>query len=336
MSRATDYYFARGSDLLARYRATHCRPDLLSAVDAFRQLVLLSPRRGRDAPVGRFFLCIALKELYDATGDVSTLREAVEVGSAAARAMPANQSSYATGALNLAIAMRELGQRTRNTGLIDEAIDYGRWGTQTLGPDHPLRPDAFCDLAQALHARYEIAGDAEALREAISVGWDSLNLIPDSHSERIAAPYRLAQYLSELYEKTHDPAELDNAITISRWGVQVSYGDPHHSDHLRQLANLLRDAYRDRGDQEALQEAIHLLRTAAASLPRETRNAVIILMSLGAGLASLGAETNDDDIAREAVRWLRQARAACGDDTVLSAAVDRQLMLVTGGPTPGD
>src|SRR5690349_21365495 len=146
MSRATDYYTDLGSNLLARYRATGHRPDLLGAVDAFRRLVVLNPRRSRDAPAGRFLLSIALRTLYDATGDLSALRESVNVGVAAARAAQPNQTGYATGVLNLAIAMRELGLRTQNIALVDEAIGYESWGTETLSLDHPLRPDAFCDL----------------------------------------------------------------------------------------------------------------------------------------------------------------------------------------------
>ncbi len=327
MSRATDYYFTRGSDLLARYRATGHLPDLLGAVDAFRQLVLLNPRRGRDAPVGRFFLSIALRELFDATDNVAALQEAVEVGVAAAKAMQPDQSAYATGVLNLAIALRDLGQRTRNLSLVDDAIGYGRWGAGTLAPDHPLRPDAFCDLSMALHVKYDLTGDMDALREAISVGWQALEIVPPGHAQYVPGPYHLTKCLEQLYKKTQDPAALDEAIKVSRWGVQISYGDPHHVDNLRQLANLLRDAYRDRGQLDALREAIHLLRTAAANLPPETRNAVMVLLSLGAALESLGSATEDADVTREAVQWLRQAHAASGTDTALAAVAGRNLML---------
>ena len=277
--------------------------------------------------MGRFLLSIALRELFDATKDLSVLQEAVEVGVAAAQAMPPDQSSYATGVLNLAIALRELGQRTQNPALVDDAIGYGRWGAGTLDPQHPHRPEACCDLSMALHARYELTGDVAALREAISVGWQALEIVPRGHAQYVAGPYRLAEYLQQLYGKTRDPAALDNAIKISRWGLQISYGDPHYGDHLRQLANLLREVYADRHDLDALREAIHLLRTAAAHLPGETRNAVMILMSLGAALGALGGATDDADIIRDGVQSLRAARAARGTDTILAAAVDHNLAL---------
>ena len=327
MGRAADYHTTRGTDLLARYRATGNRADLLAAVDAFRRVVTLNPARSRDAPAGRFLLCVALRELYDATGDVAALREAVEVGTAAARAMPPDRPSYATGVLNLAIALRDLGQRTGDLDLVESAIGYGRWGVGSLGPGHQLRPDAFCDLAAALHVRYELTGDLDALREAIGVGWQSLEIIPEGHPLRVPAPYNLARYLDELYQKTAEPRALDDAVAIARWGVQISAGDAHHADHLRLLADLLRDVYRDRHDVGALREAIGLLRTAAARLPRERRNAGVILMRLGAALESLGRETGDSEVTRESVHWLRQALAVSGDDAVLSSVVAYNLML---------
>jgi tetratricopeptide (TPR) repeat protein len=311
--------------LIDRYHSTGHLPDLLGAVDALRQLVRLNPQRGRDTPAARFLLSIALRELFDATDDVSVLQEAVEVGVAAARVMPPDQPSYATGVLNLAIALRDLGQRTQNPALVDDAIGYGRWGAGALLPAHPLRPDACCDLSMALSARYKLTGDIAALREAISVAWQALEIVPRGHAQYVSGPYRLAGYLQQLYRETQDPGALDNAIKISRWGVQISYGDPHHGDHLRQLADLLRDTYSDRHDLDALREAIYLLRTAAAHLPGETRNAVMILMSLGAALESLGSATEDADIIRDAVQSLRTARAACGADTTLAAVVDHNL-----------
>jgi tetratricopeptide (TPR) repeat protein len=330
VSRATDYYFMHGSDLLDRYRATGHYPDLLGAVDAFRQLVSLYPRRSQDAPAGRFFLCIALRQLYDVTNDVSILREAVDVGVAAAKAMQPDRPSYATGVLNLAVALRDLGKLTRDVALVDDAIGYGRWAAETLDRDHPLRPDAVSDLAAALHLRYELTGQVQALHEAVSAGWQALELVPEGHAQRTAAPYLLSQYLEQLYKVTRDPRALDDAISVSRWGVQISYGDPHYGDHLRHLANLLRDACRDRGDLEALREAIHLLRTAVTHLPRETRNAAMILISLGSALETLGTLTDDAGTTQEALQWLRQARAGCGNDTALAATADHNLMHALG------
>jgi hypothetical protein len=183
----------------------------------------------------------------------------------------------------------------------------------------------------ALHARYELTGDIAALREAISVGWQTLEIVPQGHAQYVAGPYRLVEYLQQLYGKTREPVALDDAVKISRWGLQISYGDPHYGDHLRQLANLLREVYADRHDLDALREAIHLLRTAAAHLPQETRNAVMILMSLGAALGALGGATEDADIFRDGVQSLRAARAACGTDTILAASVDHNLAMTLGG-----
>lgn len=327
MNQATDYYSIHGSDFLAHYRTTGDLSVLRVAVDDFRQLVFLTRERSQEAPVHRFFLCIALRELYDVTKDLAVLQEAVAVGSAAASAMSPTRPSYATGALNLAIAARELGLRTHNLEQVEVAIGYGRWAVSTLGPGHPLHPDAFVDLAEALHARYELTEDVNTLREAIAVGWRALDLIPERHPLRLSAPYRLGQYLEEMYGRTQDPRALDDAVKIARWATQVSSGDPHHADHLRLLANLLQAVYRDRGEVGALQEAVHLLRTAASRLPRGTRSGVPVLTSLGEALWSLGEHTGDVGVTREAVHWLRTALASCGDDNALVAMVTHVLAL---------
>jgi hypothetical protein len=187
MNRPADYYSIHGPDFLAHYRATGDLPALRVAVDDFRQLVFLTPERSQDAPVHRFSLCIALRELYDVTKDLAALQEAVAVGSAAARAMSPTRPSYAAGALNLAIAARELGLRTHNLEQVEVAIGYGRWAVSTLGPGHPLQPDAFVDLADALHARYELTADVNTLREAITVGWRALDLIPRASAKSLLA-----------------------------------------------------------------------------------------------------------------------------------------------------
>ena len=309
MSRATDHYVTHGSDLLEQYHATGSYSALTGAVDAFRQLVMLIPERSRDAPTGRFLLCMALKELYEATKDIAVLQESVDVGVAAARTMSPGAPSYATGVLNLAIALRELGKLTRNLDQVDGAIGYGRWAVGSLGPDHKLRPDAFIDLAAALHARYKLTGDLAPLYEAVTIGWQALAVTPERHPRRISTPYKLSEYLAEVYRRTQDPPALDDAIKIARWGAQISYGDPHHADHLRALAGLLQIVDRDRDELDALREAIHLLRTAAAQLPRETTNAVEILMGLGSALESLGRRTEDTEVMRESVHWLRHALA---------------------------
>ena len=217
--------------------------------------------------------------------------------------------------------------RTHNLEQVETAIGYGRWAVSTLDPGHPLRPDAFVDLADALHARYELTKDVNTLNEAITVGRQALDLIPVRHPSRASAPYEVGQYLEEMYRRTQDPRALDDAVVIARWGVQVSYSDPHHADHLRLLANLLQVVYQDRGDLGALQEAVHLLRTAASQLPREIRNGALILMSLGKALTSLGGLADDAGVTREAVHWLRQALATCGDDNVLVAAAAYDLMV---------
>jgi len=329
VGRAANFYLSLGPDLLDRYKRTSNPQDLQNAVDAFRRAISLSRKRSRDKCIAQFFLCIALRQVYDRTRDPAALREGVEAGNSAAREMEPDPTIYATGLLNLAIGLRNLGELTQDLTHIDTAIGYGRWGAG-LAPDNPLRLDALLDLSRALYARFRVTGELADLREAISVGWQTLDLIPGNHSERTAAPYRLAEYLGALYTKTQDPADLDNAIIIARRGAQVSYDDPHYGDHLRQLGNLLRDVYRDRGLPDALNEAIHHLRTAAAHPPREPRNAAMVLMSLGCALESLSSRTKDPEVAGEAVQWLRQARSASAGDSFMAATVDSNLVTALG------
>ena len=127
--------------------------------------------------------------------------------------------------------------------------------------------------------------------------------------------------------KLCDSLALDDAIKISRWGLQISYGDPHHGDHLRQLADLLREIYagpprsgRSAGGDPPAEDCGRAPAggdTQRGDDPHEP----------GRGTGALGSATKDADIIRGGVQSLRTARAACGTDTTLAAAVDHNLAL---------
>ena len=114
-SHLSDLAFARFN----HYKATGDVNSLVEAVQMYRQCVGVTAPFDDDLPTRQFFLLISLRALHDETRQLDLLREAIMVGTAAARTMSPQRVGYTSGALNLAVALRDYASLAHDVTSVD-------------------------------------------------------------------------------------------------------------------------------------------------------------------------------------------------------------------------
>lgn len=188
-----------GRLLYARYQDRGNAADLTESVEMLRQSAELAARSG-DLYLGdttRVHLALALVAVFDRTGDVASLDEALEIGR-----------------MDGLHAVRRSDDGRGRTIPVFPADDERQIDLATIQHDGgKVQVNLASVLAHALTARYEQIGDLADLDDALVLATTALDLAPAADAARlIDATGHVARIYGLRHERTGDHKDLDHAI----------------------------------------------------------------------------------------------------------------------------
>ncbi|WP_335984021.1 CHAT domain-containing tetratricopeptide repeat protein [Streptomyces sp. CA2R106] len=301
---------------IAAHAASGDLAPLREAVGLFRAAARSA--RGTAQEAGAWSdLGAALQMVADATGDPSTLDEALAVCRRAVALTADGGDGIAdsggdarAGRLaNLALALSAVGRGRAGTGLLREAVATARTALDLSRTD-AARRRRLSGLGAALQDLYERTGTLRLLTEAVAATRGSVAPTADGPQDDPRLWANHAGALSALHTRTRSAAVLREAITAGR----TALGLLPPSDRARavpsgNLAVCLLARHERAADPEALDESVALLRAAVGfpGLDAPTRNA--LLSSLGLVLRARYEYRADPDVLAESVAVGRLAVA---------------------------
>jgi CHAT domain-containing protein len=231
----------------------------------------------------------ALEFRHRRTGDLDSLREAIQAQRRALTAAPPDHADRTIYQLNLSGTLRALFHRTGYLEVLDEAFAVAREAVAELPTGHPFRINHLSNLATIHQMRYAHTADPDELDTAATLLRAVLADTATTHPQRPALLSVLGEVLHARSEHTGDVQQLDEATRTTHDALDtVAEDDPHRGTILHTLADLYETRHRTLGDEEALSEAIKLLRTAAAHRTSSVRSRVDAARQWGTLAASAG------------------------------------------------
>ncbi|MGW1779341.1 CHAT domain-containing protein [Streptomyces sp. NPDC002143] len=221
--------------------------------------------------VGRLrALGMAWQRLYEHTGELADIQQAVAVARGAAERSAVGSTDRTMCLHNLAESLRALFQRTGDVRHLREAVDIGRAGVRAMSPVDEKRYVPLGGLADSLRMLYERSDDAALLDEALRLSTAALEAVPDSDQARSVVLVNAALLLSHQFARTGDQSVLTEAIVMSRGAVSAApRGTPIRQTALNNLGDLLNTLSDRTGDMTALDEGIEAASAVVDLLPAE-------------------------------------------------------------------
>ncbi|MDY7088819.1 MAG: CHAT domain-containing protein [Actinomycetota bacterium] len=209
---------------------------------------------------------LALRDLFNLTGDQATLTEAIRVLRDAETAVDDDDRPAVS--MNLALALQDWAEQTGHADALDEAIDRMTGMLATMPEQDPDRPQWASNLSAMYQDRFEATSDQSALREAVTCGEMAVS---GTARDDYALPGRLTHLglaLRMTYEATGDLNSLADAVRHSRDAVDLTGPEhPKYPIYASNLASALRFDYERTGTPETLDEAISYAEQAEQLTP---------------------------------------------------------------------
>ncbi|TDD19711.1 CHAT domain-containing protein [Nonomuraea diastatica] len=226
----------------------------------------LLPAGHRDRAVARSNLGDAYRFRYERSGRFSDLGRARDLCEQAMDDLADDHPHRDQCLFNAASVWRHRFDHAGDLDALGQAIDAFREAAR-LFPHASLRQRALVQLASALRARYDRVGDLPDLRDAITFGRECVQLVPDDH----IAHNNLGNTLQAWYETTGDADVLRQAVAAGRRAVDLLPSGHHYEVmYLMNLAHSLQIQAEGMDDMTALDEAVGIIRRAAAVAARRT------------------------------------------------------------------
>jgi tetratricopeptide (TPR) repeat protein len=212
----------------------------------------------------------SLRALYERTGDMLALGEAIMLHREALSLRPAGHRSRGVSLNNLAGALgRLLGHTGYMTGST-EAVELYREALSLTPAGHPNRVTSLNNLASALLKSFEHVNDRAALTEAIRLHREALSLRPVGHANRDDSLDNLASSLLSLAKHAGDTSSLRQAIQFYRKVVSLRpSGHPNRANALHSLSSALLLEFERTKDEKALTEALELSQQCLKIRPQD-------------------------------------------------------------------
>ncbi|MFE0513145.1 CHAT domain-containing protein [Streptomyces sp. NPDC058964] len=153
------------SDVLRlRYLASGAISDLTEAITVARDALALASEYPDERAAIMVRLASTLQSLFQATGDLESLDEAIHRLRQAVRELPDPRQREALSSLSTALLLRH--QATSVPEPLEEAVDLGFRTVALSTEDDPAFPRTAANLAAALLARYRLRNDRQDLAVA--------------------------------------------------------------------------------------------------------------------------------------------------------------------------
>ncbi|MFE2489473.1 CHAT domain-containing protein [Streptomyces mirabilis] len=258
-------------------------------------------------------LALALQRLFDQSGDVAVLREAIAARRTVISLTPPSHPDFEEHNRHLRQLLLNLFTSTtdldpRNLG---QALRWTYpWTAESTGSSSadPLSSTPLYELASALLLEYQRTDDLPTLRDAVSTARRIVECTQPTDPALDTYRATLASMLWLLSGRNGDLEILSEASSLVRQSLSDSRRESEDRPARRNLlALVLKRQYELTGDVHALREATEFGREAVSTAPRTSRDASSFKGNLADGLRMLSERTRDLAMAREAVLFAREA-----------------------------
>ncbi|MFI6217053.1 tetratricopeptide repeat protein [Nocardia brasiliensis] len=299
-------------DLLERYNLTGGAESLYAAAVLLRQAVVATDS---EAPEYLSNLASALHQLFERTGALTVLEEAIQLSRTSVGATPRTDPSHAGRLSNLGSALQRLHERTGEIEPLREAVTVGREAVAATALSDHNRAGYLSNLSSALRRLHETTGDPTVLDEAITASRDAVKCGAATDSATGLYLNNLGIGLLTSHDRNDSPQLLEEALTAFRHAVDATpTGHQDRASRLNNLAAALLRKHSKDTDAQALQQAIHAMREAVGATGTEHPDRAKYLSNLGMALRISYGQAGDARLLDEAVECARAAIDATPKD----------------------
>jgi hypothetical protein len=258
---------------------------------------------------------IELITIYERTGRLPVLHEAVAEFRAVLAATKADNPDHPARLSNVLLALRMLADRTGQTADLEQIADVSRQLAQEPRSGERDRLFALFCQVEALQALAERTGQQSALQALVAATRQLAAGIPAGDPDRVAVLCNLGAALLNLYERTGRTEVIQEAVQVGQQALAAAPPDlPDRPIILSNLGAALRALYERTGAVAILEEAVAAGRQAVADTPEGHPNRPGYLSNLGTALRLLGGRTGQTEQLEEAVTIGRRAVSASRAD----------------------
>ncbi|MER7666655.1 CHAT domain-containing protein [Streptomyces sp. NPDC096193] len=206
-----------------------------------------------------------LQTRYHQTGDFEFLQEAIRKVTEAyllAYESPEDSADYAN---NIGMMLHTAFRQNQDRGTLADALDWSR----TAIDEEPSTNKAFYlgNLVVALRTSFTVTKDLAPLAEAVEHARTAVECSPDDVSTASSLHF-LAVVLRDWSHDTGETGVMEEAVDAARRAVELTpAGSSDVRDRLKNLAYLLDDRYRARGERDDLAELLRVRQTLVAHTP---------------------------------------------------------------------
>lgn len=299
--------------------------DTAQVVALWRRMAGAVPPDHDDHPMVLWALGVALIALYERTGRLEEVEEAVDVGIEALELTSPDHPAFGVLQSGLCASLRERYSRTSEVDDIDQAVVLGRASVRSTGEGHAFHPGAMINLGHALLVRSTTRGGTSDLEESVGLTAEALRRMPADSPDRPAAVVNLCLGRLARFERLGDLGDLDEAIHLARRTRSLLLpGDPNHATLLSHLAAALALRFEHTGDLPDLNEAIEVgteaLRVMAPGHPNRSMFSIRLSACLLSRTLWTGSGADLDEAVRHARAGLDAAEGTVLEPTALMSA----------------
>jgi tetratricopeptide (TPR) repeat protein len=323
------------NSLLIIYRLRGDGENLRRSIELFRQSAEASPAPQR--PMILAGLATALRALFELTGELAAIDEAVAAARAGAAAIPTGRASRPTVLEALSNALLARLTVTGAIGDLNEAVDAARLAVAAMTVADPGRPGALANLAGMLNLLAVRIDQSAYLDEAVRLAREAVETCPERSPYRLACLTVLADTLYTRYQRTGDSSALEEAIVALRHAEGgLSVGSPGRPAVRNRLADLLLAMFQRTRLTDYLDEGVTWARGAVATATPGTPTHARALSSLASLLSQQYAHQSRLESGAEAIElWKAAAQTVSAPTRVrLEAAVSWADLAVSWGEWP--
>jgi len=255
-------------------------------------------------------LSITLQDGFDLRGDLSMLREAVDLARQAAAETPSASAARALALSNLASVQRQLAMYSGELDDVFGAVNAARASTAIEVGEH-LGGMIRHGLALALYDLFFREGNPDVLREAVREQRRAVAETAEDDRQRRGRLDFLQGLLWTLHERTAEPELAAEAEQAGRLALRVP-GSSRLGDgliHMERFSAVLEASSGPAAARQLLSDAVTAGREIVAGLPPGHARRAFHLSNLASVLRRTFEVTNDLGALRSAVEVFREALA---------------------------
>jgi tetratricopeptide (TPR) repeat protein len=222
-----------GNALVALFRATGRRPPLPRARELFGDAAeALGASADREVCLSNLAAC--LQELYEQTGEIAFLDEAIEVfrgtvHDAAEQAVPERRQ-------NFGISLLTRFKRYQSAADLDQAIDEFRAASRAAPAGSVIHAAATNSLGNALSLRFDLLGHDDDMAAAISAHEEAVRSARENSIDRAMYRANLGVSLMHRGERSRSAKDFDDAVHEQE--IAAAEVPRTSQEHIRVLAGL--------------------------------------------------------------------------------------------------